>query len=148
MRIFLFLTLLGFFISLARPASFPQPVGYVNDFAGVIDDESKKKMEEIIKFIEEKTGAEIAVVTIKTLEGESIEMFANKLFQQWGIGKKGKDNGVLILISLKEKKIRIEVGYGLEDILPDGLCGEIIRKDNGAFSKSGEIRTCTPSCYL
>ena len=123
---------------LSFPIQYPSPVGFVNDFAGVIDEESKRKMEEIIKFVEEKTGAEMAVVTIKSLEGETVEEYANELFNKWGIGKKKEDNGVLILIAMKERKIRIEVGYGLEPILPDGLCGEIIRKDMTPLLREGK----------
>ncbi|MGB9877483.1 MAG: TPM domain-containing protein, partial [bacterium] len=121
--------LLPFLILLSFAVQYPAPVGFVNDFAGVVDDESKSKMEKIIDFVKEETGAEIAVVTINNLEGESVEMFANELFNKWGIGKKNEDNGVLILIALEERKIRIEVGYGLEPVLTDGMCGEIIRKD-------------------
>ena len=69
---------------LSFPIQYPSPVGFVNDFAGVIDEESKRKMEDVIKFVEEKTGAEIAVVTVKSLEGETVEEYANELFNKWG----------------------------------------------------------------
>ncbi len=104
-----------------------QPKGHVNDFAGLLTAEEQAKLEDLLKQTEKATTAEIAVVIIPTLEGENLESYANELFNNWGIGKKGKDNGVLILVAQKEHKIRIEVGYGLEALLPDGKCGQIIR---------------------
>ena len=104
-----------------------QPKGYVNDFAEILKTEERTNLENLLNQTEKATTAEIAVVIIPTLEGENLEEYANELFKQWGIGKKGKDNGVLILVAQKEHKIRIEVGYGLEAILPDGKCGQIIR---------------------
>ncbi len=109
-------------------AKFPKPVGYVNDFANIISYQYENKISSLITDLEQKTTAEIAVVTIQSLAGETVESYAVDLFEKWGIGKKGKDNGVLLLIALGERKVRIEVGYGLEGILPDGLCGEIIRQ--------------------
>lgn len=105
----------------------PRPAGWINDFANILPDENKRKISEIIADLENKTGAEIAVVTISTLQDETVETYAFKLFNKWGIGKKGENNGVLILVALKERKIRIEVGYGLEPVLTDGICGDIIR---------------------
>jgi len=104
-----------------------QPKGYVNDFAGILKAEERTNLENLLSQTEKATTTEIAVVTIPTLEDENLEEYANELFNQWGIGKKGKDNGVLILVAKKEHKIRIEVGYGLEAVLPDGKCGQIIR---------------------
>jgi uncharacterized protein len=77
--------------------------------------------------VERETTAEVAVVTVTSLEGMTVDDYANRLFKQWGIGQKGKDNGVLILVAPGERQIRIEVGYGLEPVLPDGLAGNIIR---------------------
>ncbi len=77
------------------------------------------------------------MATVPSLNGMSVEEYANKLFAEWGIGQKGKDNGVLVLVAPSERKIRIEVGYGLEPILPDGLAGSIIRDQFiPAFRKS------------
>ncbi len=118
----------------------PNPVGYVNDFAGIIEPEWERKCEAVIREIEEKTGAEVAIVTVNTIEPyATIEDYAVELFEKWGIGKKGEDNGVLILVALKEKKIRIEVGYGLEGAIPDGLAGEIIRKTIIPFFRQGKF---------
>jgi uncharacterized protein len=73
----------------------------------------------------DKTGSEAAVVVIDTTGDESIEEYANGLFREWGIGNKQKNNGVLLLVAVKDRKMRIEVGYGLEGILPDGKTGRI-----------------------
>jgi uncharacterized protein len=108
---------------------FPKPVGFVNDFAGVLDEGSKQRITAISSALKEKTGAEIAVVTVDTIApSESVEDYSVELASRWGIGKKGEDTGVLILLAMQERKIRIEVGYGLEGIIPDGLAGEIIDK--------------------
>lgn len=119
--------------------SFPEPVGYVNDFANVLTEVEENEINELITSLENDTKVEIAVVTIPSTEGLTIEEYANTLFNKWGIGKKGQDNGVLLLIAMKERAIRIEVGYGLEPILPDGLCGEIIRNNMVPYLKAGEV---------
>ena len=112
----------------ASARTWPKPQGYVSDFAGVVDPASRDSIEAIARELRGKTGAEMAVVTLPDLGGDEIEPVAVDLYQAWGIGKKGKDEGVLILNAVKERRVRIEVGYGLEGILPDGLCGSIIRR--------------------
>src|SRR6476660_7607280 len=113
----------------AAEAAFPKPHGYVNDFAGVIDAPTAAELERLIRETRAQTTAEMAVVTVKSLDGMSIEEYAVRLFAAWGIGKKEKDNGVLILVAPTERRIRIEVGYGLEEILPDARTGRIIREE-------------------
>lgn len=115
-----------------------KPIGFVSDFANILDSESYQKMKIITTELEQKTSSEIAVVTVKNTDGGSIEDFAVKLFEKWGIGKKGKDNGVLFLTSVEDRKVRIEVGYGLEGVLPDGLCGEILDKYVIPYFKQGD----------
>ena len=105
----------------------PQPQGRVNDFAGVIDAAAKEKLNSLISEVENKTSSEIAVVTIESIAPYGEIEYARLLFDNWKPGKKGKDNGVLILLAVKERRWRIETGYGLEQLLPDGLCGEIGR---------------------
>lgn len=105
-----------------------KPVGIVNDFAGILNADQKNALEQRIKEVEKKTGAEIAIVTVDSMEGGEINDFTHKLFNRWGIGKKGKDNGVMFLVALKDRKARIEVGYGLEPILPDALAGRILNE--------------------
>ncbi len=107
-------------------SQFPKPVGFVNDFAGVIDPAHAQQIEAICQEVKQKTGAEIAVVTVKTVgQDYTPQQYANVLFEKWGIGQKGKDDGVLLLDAIQERYVWIEVGYGLEGILPDGLVGEI-----------------------
>jgi len=106
---------------------FPEPRGYVNDFAGVLDDSSIRQMEGLISALQRKTGAEIAVVTVESISPyASIEQYSVELAQEWGIGEEGKDNGVLILLAMEERTFRIEIGYGIEGIIPDGLAGAIM----------------------
>lgn len=119
-------------------ARFPKSQGWVSDFAGVLDAGSKAGMEASIADLERRTGDEIAVVTVASLEGDAIEDYAAALFKEWGVGKKGKDNGVLILLAVEEHKVRIEAGYGVEGVLPDGLCGEIIRNAMVPRFKAGD----------
>ncbi len=101
--------------------------GWVNDYSGILSYSEKEKINSIISELERKTTAEIAVVILRDLEGENIEDFTNRLFEKWGIGKKEKNNGVMILIALAQRIIRIETGYGIEGIIPDAKAGRIIR---------------------
>ena len=109
-------------------ADFPQPVGYVNDFAGIIDDDFQGRLEQDLSDFEEETGVEIAVVTVKNLGDNYLENYAVELFEQWGIGQKKQDNGLLLLVALEEREVRIEVGYGLEPVITDSRSGQIIRE--------------------
>ena len=92
---------------------------YVNDYAKVIDSDSAQYILSVGKELEDKTGAQATVVVIDSLQGESIESYANGIFRSWGIGQKDKNNGLLILLSIKEKKWRVEVGTGLEGAITD-----------------------------
>jgi len=105
-----------------------QPQGYVNDFAGVMDPASRAAAERYLGDLERATGAQVAVVTIDTLNGEPIEDATNTLFRRWGIGKKGKDEGVMLMLAVRDRKNKVEVGYGLEPILPDGFVGSVLRE--------------------
>jgi len=123
--IFLFTSIL--IISPLNSEEFPSPVGFVNDFAGVMDEVSKTRITEIAQALKDATGAEIAVVTVDTIAPySSIEEYSIELATKWGIGKRGEDTGILFLLSIQERKVRLEVGYGLEGIIPDGLAGQII----------------------
>jgi uncharacterized protein len=108
-------------------AAFPSHQGFVNDFAGVLDEPSRAEIESLLRETERATSAEVVLVTVRSLDGMTVEDYAVRLFEAWKIGKKATDNGVLILVSTSDRAMRIEVGYGLEPILPDGLAGEIIR---------------------
>jgi uncharacterized protein len=119
--------------------TFPEPQGYVSDFAGILSAGSIQRLQQAITYIQQKTGAEVAVVTIESIDPYTIEEYAVRLFENWKIGEKGKDNGALILIALKERKIRIEVGYGLEGAITDGQAGEIIRESITPAFKKGDF---------
>jgi uncharacterized protein len=121
-------------------AAFPSADGYVNDFASVLTDADETYLEEYLRTLERDTSAELAVVTVQSLNGVTIEEYANRLFAEWGIGKDDRDNGVLLLVAVGDKAVRIEVGYGLEPILPDGLAGEIIRSDMLPEFRAGNLR--------
>ena len=130
-RISLLMLLLG--LLLCCPAGsaevgFPQPQGAVNDFAGIIDASSRQAMENLSREVLEKTATSIVVAVVADIGDNSPDDYANRLYQAWGIGAKGKDRGVLIFLALKQHKVRIETGYGVEGILPDGLTGEILDK--------------------
>jgi uncharacterized protein len=105
-----------------------QPRGYVSDFADAIDPAARQSIERYAANVEKATGAQMAFVTIVTLGGEPVEDVANTLFRKWGIGKKGKDEGVLLLLVVQDRQTRLEVGYGLEPILPDGFAGSLLRE--------------------
>jgi uncharacterized protein len=108
-------------------ADFPAHSGYVNDFSRVLSETARIELDQLLRETEQQTTAEIAVAIVPSLDGMSVEEYANRLFHEWGIGKDKVDNGVLVLVAPNEREMRIEVGYGLEPVLPDGLAGEIIR---------------------
>ncbi|HRT04188.1 MAG TPA: TPM domain-containing protein [Kiritimatiellia bacterium] len=101
------------------------PQGHVSDWAGVFTPAQKADLESRIAAVRQATGAQLAVVALKSLQGGDINDFAVKLFAQWGIGEKGKDNGVLLLAAIEDRAMWIEVGYGLEGVLNDAKCGRI-----------------------
>ena len=103
------------------------PQGFVSDFAKIIDNDDALELK--LESYENQTGNEIAVATIQSIGEVSIEEYAVTIFEKWGIGKEDKDNGILLLVALEEKKIRIEVGYGLEGVVPDSVAGSIIRNE-------------------
>src|SRR5215471_20621429 len=107
----------------AEPIKQLKPTGYVNDFAGVIDPESAEAIRSLCEQIDHKAKAQIAVVTIHSLDGRDIEGYAVDLYKAWGIGPKSGNRGVLILLAVNDHRYRIEAGYGLEPILPDGKVG-------------------------
>lgn len=99
---------------------------YVNDSANVLNDDTEKYIIDINTKLHKKTGAQIVVVTVNNLEGRSIEDYSTELFRQYGIGSADKNNGVLFILSIEDRKTRIEVGYGLEGRLTDGKTGRIL----------------------
>ncbi|MEW5911265.1 MAG: TPM domain-containing protein [Thermodesulfobacteriota bacterium] len=129
-------------LALAGPAAaaldYPRPAGPVGDYAKVIPPEFVQRIAAAATELWQKTGAALVVATIPSLQGESIEQAAVQLYQNWGIGKKGEDKGVLILIAPRDRRLRIEVGYGLEGTIPDALAGEIINQVMTPYLKKGQ----------
>ena len=112
----------------AESVSQLQPTGYVNDFAHVLSQKTSEEITETCQQVDEKAHAQIALVTINSLDGVDIESYAVDLFKKWGIGAKSTNRGVLILYVIRDHGARIEVGYGLEPILPDGKVGGFQRE--------------------
>ena len=133
-----FLLLAPGFASALDKQKFPKPTGAVNDFAGIIPADSKARMESLSSEILEKTGTAVVVATFSSLDGEEPDMYATDLYAAWGIGKKGEDKGVLIFVAVQERKIRMETGYGVEGILPDGLVGSILDQYVIPYVKQGD----------
>lgn len=117
-------------LALAAPAAaleVPALKGRVNDHAGLLSPEAGAALEHRLRYFEERTGHQVAVLTLDSLEGEPLEDFSIKVARAWGLGRKGQNDGVLFLISKSDRKLRIEVGHGLEGAIPDALAGRIIQ---------------------
>jgi uncharacterized protein len=128
-----------FLLSAAQPA-LPELTNPVNDFANVIDDESEREMDRRIRALERTTGDTVVVATVQTFEPyATMEEYALRMFENHGrgIGHKGKDNGILIVLALEERKVRIETGYDLEEFITDGFAGETIRQAMAPEFRSG-----------
>lgn len=106
----------------------PALEGWVNDYAGILNAAQESQLETLLRDTEDKTSSQVFLLTIKSLQGAEIEDYSMRVVEKWKPGRKGLDNGVLLLIAMAERKIRIEVGYGLESILTDAKSGYIIRK--------------------
>jgi uncharacterized protein len=140
MRRFLsWLALTLFFVArIAFAYSSPgNPSGYVNDFASLLNQEEKTTLETTLTNFHSQYGGEVVVATIPNLGGDAIENYANQLFREWSIGQKDKNNGVLLLVSKEDHKLRIEVGYGYEGVLTDARSSEIIRNTITPYFKQG-----------
>ncbi len=109
----------------AAPAPLPSPLGFVSDFAGMIDPATEKRLTDRIRELKQKTGSEIAVVTVPTTQPDPVPERAVRLAEAWKPGDPSKDNGVLFLIAVEDRELFIATGYGIEGALPDGLVGEI-----------------------
>lgn len=106
----------------------PALTGRVNDYGNILSAEEVAILENYLASVENSTTAQLVLLTIPSLEGDSLEDFSMRVAEAWKIGQKDKDNGLIMVVALADRKIRLEVGYGLEPILPDGKCGTIIRQ--------------------
>lgn len=117
-----------------------KPDGYVTDHAGMLSSSKKAELEGILRSFEETTSNQVVVATFPSLEGQSLEDFSIRLAEAWKPGQKGKDNGVIFLIFKNDRKMRIEVGYGLEPVLTDALSGQIISRVVAPHFKKGDYQ--------
>ena len=122
-----------------KAETFPKPSGYVNDFTNTLSVEQKTLLNDLSADLEKKTGIELVSVIVKNLDGDAIDDYANKLFAKWGIGKKDKNNGILFITALDDRRTRIEVGYGLEGTITDGKAGEILDQYVIPYFRVGNI---------
>lgn len=108
-------------------AKIPDYKGRVNDYANVISKSDEAEIEQYLQMLDDQTGVQLMVLTVPSMDGDDIASYSMKVCDKWGIGHKGKDDGVLLLVAMEEHDLRIEVGYGLEEKLTDAKCGLIIR---------------------
>ena len=129
------------------------PTGYVSDLAGVIGAEAGARLEALCTEVEQKTAVQMAIVTVKSLEDESVENYAVDLFKQIGVGSKKDNRGVLLLVAPNERKYRIEVGYGLEPVINDARAGDAGRAmvpylRQGNYGKAAEAGAWQLAGYI
>jgi uncharacterized protein len=129
------------FVSFAG-ASTPEPPAiprdYVVDLAGVMNDGTKSQLNALLHELEQKTSAQVLVLTVQSLDGEEIRSFGLKTAEKWKLGQKGKENGALLIVAVKDRKYTIEVGYGLEGTIPDSLVGTIGREYLVPYFRKGD----------
>src|SRR5439155_10771851 len=116
----------------------PQPVGFVNDQAQVMEESQRAQLEAFLDQVRRKTGAEFAVLTMKTTAPATPSEYKVRVFERWGIGQKGQDYGLLMLVAIGEREVRFETGYGLEGVLPDGLQSRIFREEMAPRFRDGD----------
>ncbi len=113
----------------AAEPSYPEPSGFVVDEADLLSEETRTRLTAVCAEVREKTGAEIGVAVVRSIAPVTVEEYAVRLFERWGVGSRERSEGVLLVVAHEERRVRIEVGYGLEGILPDGKVGGILRSD-------------------
>jgi uncharacterized protein len=123
----------------AHAITVPRLESRVTDLARVLSDSEEARIENRLENLERSTGAQVAVLTIPTLNGEALESYTIRVVEEWGLGQAGEDNGVLIFLALQERQIRVEVGYGLEGQLTDAKSGFIIREEMAPRFRSGDF---------
>ena len=144
---------LGTCLANAEDTNSIHPTGYVTDLAGVIAQEAKTRLESLGSELEQKTGAQMAIVTVGSLDDQNVENYAVDLFKQLGVGRKKDNRGVLLLVAPHERKYRIEVGYGLEPVINDARAGDAGRAivpylRQGDYSKATEVAAWQLAMYI
>jgi len=122
----------------ATDPAIPAPVGFVNDHAGKLDEPTRAKLEAFLDQVKRKTGAEFAVLIMPSTAPWDPSEYKVRAFQTWGLGRKGEDNGLLMLVAIEEREVRFETGYGLEGTLPDGLQSRIFRNEMAPRFRAGD----------
>src|SRR6266581_1050268 len=140
-------------LALAEDIQSIHPTGYVTDLAGVIGAQKKAALQALGTELEQKTGAQMAIVTVRSLDGESVDSYAVDLYKQLGVGSKKDNRGVLLLLAPNDRKYRIEVGYGLEPVINDARAGDAGRAmvpflRQGDYSKAAEIAAWQLATYI
>jgi uncharacterized protein len=130
---------LAWMVVVAVALTFPTLTGRVVDQANVISAEARRTIEPKLADLEAKSGIQLVVATVNSLEGQEIEPYANEMFRAWKLGEQAKNNGVLLLVAPKERRVRIEVGYGLEGTLTDALSKIIITNAITPRFKTGDF---------
>jgi uncharacterized protein len=155
LKLFALICLLLQFACIARAEDLKKihPTGYVTDLAGAIAADTKARLEALCTELQQKTGAQMAIVTVHSLEGQSVENYAVDLYKQLGVGSKADNRGVLLLVSPDERKYRIEVGYGLEPVINDARAGDAGRAmvpflRQGDYSKAIETAAWMLAKYV
>jgi uncharacterized protein len=124
----------------AQRVEFPdRPTGYVNDFVGLLTEQDRNTIASLAAELDQKSSVQLAIVTVETTIPETIEEYALRLFEKWGIGQEGKDNGVLLLVAYADRAVRIEVGYDLEGVLTDAISKRIIDREIIPYFKAGNF---------
>jgi uncharacterized protein len=132
------LLLVGFSVpAFGASAALPSPTGPVTDLVGILDRPTTQRLEALVGQVQRQSGAEIAILVVPSTAPESIEDYSIAVFDQWKIGQRGKDNGLLFLVAVQDRRLRITTGYGLEAILPDGKVGAIRDRDIIPFFRAG-----------
>jgi uncharacterized protein len=124
-----------------RAVEVPYLTGRINDYAMLLSTETRRVLDDSLRMHETRTGNQVVVLTIPTLDGESIEDYAIRVFDAWKLGQKGRDNGILIIVVPNDRQMRIEVGYGLEPVITDGTAGQIIHTIMTPRFKSGDFNS-------
>lgn len=128
------------FAPIIQAATIPKPVGdiYTQDFAGLLNAEQKAEINQIAARLDDATSAQIAVLTVDSLDGADIQSFANQAFREYELGDADKNNGVLLVIDMDTRELWVEVGYGLEGALPDGKIGRILDEYTVPYMKNNQ----------
>jgi uncharacterized membrane protein YgcG len=124
----------------AADPDLPKSAGYVNDFAGKLPAADRQALETRLRDYERATSNEVAIAVVESLHGQTVEVYANRLFKAWGVGKKDRNNGVLLLWAPAERKVRIEVGMGLEAAIPNSAAADILRNVTALFRQDEYVR--------